>query len=129
MPSFTPIETNLRRTPSTIKFVPSAISEHESQKRKKNSAILILLKTTGQDEVKISIDPNKTMGELIKSYFNKIKRKDLYGDESIIFMKNAKVISHNSSELIKTYFEGLNEGNVIVITDLDDKIKSTFNNI
>ena len=97
-------------------------------KDKKNSTILIILKTTSQDEVKISINHNKTMGELIKCYFNKIKRKDLYGDESILFMKNAKLINHNSSELIKTYFEGLNEGNIIVVTDLEDKIKAKLNN-
>ena len=45
-------------------------------KLKKN--ILIIFQTNSQDKVKISIDPDKTIGDLIENYFNKIKRRDLY---------------------------------------------------
>ena len=43
-------------------------------KLKKN--ILIIFQTNSQYKVKISIDPDKTIGDLIEIYFNKIKRRD-----------------------------------------------------
>ena len=91
-------------------------------KLKKN--ILIIFQTNSQYKVKISIDPDKTIGDLIENYFNKIKRRDLYGDQSIIFAKNGNIFMHNSTELIRPHFTGQNDGKIIIVNDVDDKIKS-----
>ena len=106
------------RSSSIVNYDPSDIYEYDTQKKKK----IIIFKKANQNEVKISIDFNRTMGELIKFYFKIINRQNLYGDESILFMKNAKLIPHDSNDLIKNYFEGINDGNIIVVTDLSDKI-------
>ena len=63
------------------------------------------------------------MKELIKFYFEKIKRPELYGDNNIRFLLNANLIEHDSNKLIKTYLNKKNDFNFIVVDDLDDKIK------
>ena len=107
----------------------SIIYEYEPQKTiKDDSNILAIFQTTKSSKVNISINPNLTMQELIKFYFKIIKRPDLYGDYNIRFLKNAKCIPHNSNDLIKIYFKGNNDGNIITVDDVDDKINSTFIN-
>ena len=79
--------------------------------------------TTSQRRIKIIINPDKSVSELIKFYFEKIKRPELFGDNSIRFIMNANLIEYDSNKLIKTYLNKKNDFNVIVIDDLDDKIK------
>ena len=43
-------------------------------------------------------------------------------------MKNGTAISHDSKNKIKQYFTGINDGNIILVSDMEDKIKSAFNN-
>ena len=68
------------------------------------------------------------MGELIKFYFKIINRPNFYGDEGILFMKNGTVIRHDSNDKIKPYFTGINDGNIIIVSDTQDKLKSAFKN-
>ena len=68
------------------------------------------------------IDPNKTMRELIKIFFDKIKRGDLFGDENILFLYAAKIFSHYSDDLIIDII-GNNDTMTILVEVLDDKIK------
>ena len=85
--------------------------------------ITIHLVTTSQTEVKIEIDPEKTVKELIQLYFEKSNRPDLFGDPTIRFLMNAKLLEHESNELIKNYISKENGENVtIVIDDLEDKL-------
>ena len=107
----------------------SIIYEYEPQKTiKDDSNILAIFQTTKSSKVKISINPNLTMQELIKFYFKIIKRPDLLGNNGIRFLKNACCIPHDSNELIKNYFKGINDCNIIVVDDVDDIIDNTFIN-
>ena len=100
------------------------IYEYEPQVKRENGKIKILLVTTGQKKLKILIDPNKTMTELIKFYFEVIKRQELFGDPSIRFLFNSFFIPHNSKDLIKKYINNFNDVNTIVINELEGKIQS-----
>ena len=100
------------------------IYEYEPQVKRENGKIKILLVTTGQKKLQILIDPNKTITELIKFYFEVIKRQELFGDQSIRFLFNSFFIPHNSKDLIKKYISNFNDVNTIVINDLEGKIQS-----
>ena len=98
--------------------------EYEPHIKSESAKIKILLVTTSQKKLKILIDPNKTMTELIKFYFSVIKRQELFGDPSIRFLFNSFFIPHNSKDLIKKYINNFNDVNTIVINDLEGKIQS-----
>ena len=66
------------------------------------------------------------MEELIKYYFKIIKRIDLFGDESIVFLLNSKIIKRDSKDKINDYIKNENQGRVIVVTDLEDKIEKNL---
>jgi surface protein len=98
--------------------------EYEYEPKIKNGTpkVYIILMTTSQRKIKILINPDKSMSELIKFYFESIKRPELFGDPSIRFIMNAQLIFSDSKGLIKDYINNKNEINTIVIDDLDDKI-------
>ena len=77
---------------------------------------------TSQDSIKIYIDSEKKMRDLIKFYFEIIKRRDLFGDQTIVFIKDAKPIPHNSKDLIKNFIHDGNDSNIFLIADTQDKI-------
>ena len=64
------------------------------------------------------------MKELIKKYFKRINRLDLFGDKSINFLMNGQAIPHKSKKMIKNFIGGVNIGRTIVVND-NDKIKSS----
>ena len=100
--------------------------ENIVKEKNNNKKINIILTTTRQNKIKILIDTNKKMKDLIKCYFEIIKKPDLYGDESIRFILNANFIPQNSENLIKNYVKKDNE--VIIIADEEDKIYPSFFN-
>ena len=105
----------------------STTYEYEPQKMiKDDSDILIIFQKTKSSIVKILINPDKTMQELIKIYFKMINRPDLFGNNSIKFLKNNECIQHDSYELIKTYFNGINGENIIIVDDVDGLIDSSL---
>ena len=109
---------------SKVQHQKNKEKEEKKEKKSKNkNLLLVIFKTTAQYTIEISIDPNKKMKELIRQYFKKINREDLYGDDSIRFFKNANFFTHDSNDLILPYFEGKNEGNIITVDDLENKIQ------
>ena len=67
------------------------------------------------------------MRELIKFYFDEIKRGDLLGDNTIHFLFNGRIYSHFSDDLIKDIDIFGNEGSMLIlVNDLDDKIQLVF---
>ena len=102
--------------------------DQEKKEEKKNQITIINFITISQFQIQVSIDPNKTMGELFKKYFKIIKRPELLDDETIRFMKNGKFIPQNSTDLVKNYLKRKEDGNIIIIDDVENKIKSTFIN-
>jgi len=80
--------------------------------------------TTNQKKIKILIDRNKKMKELIKIFFKKIKRPDLYNDKDIAFLKNGRNYLHDSDNLIKD--EISEESNIILVSDAQEKIEPSF---
>ena len=109
-------------TKSSLKLVNDEEYEYESIIKSDTPKINIVLVTTSQRKIKILINPDKTITELIKFYFEKIKRPELFGDKSIRFIMNAQLILPGSKDLIKNYINKNNDVNTIVIDDLDDKI-------
>ena len=88
--------------------------------------ILVVFVTTAQYRIGISIKSDKTMKELIKFYFKTIKRPELFGDKSIVFLLNSKLIEHDSKDKINDYIKNKNQGGVIVVNDIDDKIEKNL---
>ena len=84
--------------------------------------IIVKLVTNGQYKIQLTIETEKKMSDLIKAYFAEIKKPNLFGDPSIRFLFNAKIIEHNSNDLVKNYIK--KDANTIVIDDLEDKIYS-----
>ena len=108
--------------PIKEKEITNLDKKSEPEVKSENNKIKILLTTTSQRQVEILIDPDKTATELIQIYFEKINRLDLFGDESIRFLISAKLILHDSKDLIKNY---INKGiyvNIITVDDVVDKI-------
>ena len=74
----------------------------------------------------IYINPKKTIEELIKIYFETIKRSDLYGDKEIVFLTDGKNISvpypKDPVESLKNNAVNSNTINII-ISDQNDKLK------
>ena len=60
--------------------------------------------TSLQQKVSINIDADKTVDELIKLFFKRIKHPELFGDPKIIFLFDGKLLSYHPNELIKDYF-------------------------
>ena len=60
--------------------------------------------TSLQQKVSINIDADKTVDELIKLFFKRIKHPELFGDPKIIFLFDGKLLSYHPNELIKYYF-------------------------
>ena len=63
----------------------------------------------------------KQWENLIKIFFDKIKRGDLFGDKTIRFLCNGRIYSHFSDDLIKDII-GNDDGMRILVDDLDDKM-------
>ena len=118
-PSNESSEQNTTITP-VINNNPELIYEYEPEKKSANKK-KIIFETTGQYKVQITIEPDKTMEELIKYYFEIRKRKDLFGDKTISFMLNGNVIFHDSKDKIKKFINQKNDVNIILVNDVEDK--------
>ena len=103
----------------------SQIFEHEPYNDKDNP-IIIIFQNPGLGDSNILIDSNKTIDELISFYFEITKRKDLYGDESIIFLVGGySIIPPYPKESIETLKNNIANSETIniVVADSDDKMK------
>ena len=99
--------------------------EYEKYNDKDNPMVIVFL-NPGFGDLSILIDSNKTIDELIRFYFEVTERKDLYGDESIIFLIGGKyIIPPYPTESLET----LKNNNIssetikIIVNDSEDKMK------
>ena len=81
--------------------------------------------TTSQMKLYITIESDKKMEDLIKFYFQIIKKPNLYNDKNIIFLKDATLIQRNCKDSVAQYFKEKNN-NVILVVDQEDKINPTL---
>ena len=117
--NFTPTS----NSPITIKY-KSPIFEHEPYNEKDNPIIIIFQNPRFGDS-SILIDSNKTIDELIKFYFEISGRKDLYGDESIIFLiRDNSIAPPYPKENISTLKNEITKSGTIkiVVVDNDNKM-------
>ena len=82
---------------NTIHSVNVTKNQNDSNKKK------FIFKTTHCYEKEVFIDPNKTLNDLIKLYFESVKYPELFGDKEIRFVMGANEIDRDSKELI-SYF-------------------------
>ena len=87
--------------------------------------IEIIFTTGFQKYTKIIIDPNKSVNDLIKFYFEKIKLPNLIGDPSITFAKNGELL--DSKNLIKTYIKKSYLNFMIFVYDMKEKLQHGLN--
>ena len=96
-------------------------------KKPKINPVRIILMQTNQEKVKILIDSNKKMKELIKFYFEVKNKPELYKDLSIAFLKSGNEIKHTSEKTVKDIIGADNDANIILVADADDKIQLNNN--
>ena len=68
-------------------LIPDEEVEYEPNVKSDGPKIGVILETTFQKKIKIIIDPNKSINDLIKFYFEYIKLPKLFLDPSITFVK------------------------------------------
>ena len=93
----------------------------------KDNPMIIIFQNPGFGDSNILIDSSKTIDELIRFYFEISKRKDLYGDESIIFLIGGKhIVPPYPKENIATLKDKITKSGTIkiVVVDNDDKMKT-----
>ena len=95
--------------------------EKEFNDELSSQKIEIQFVTTRQQRIKISIDKNRTIENLIKLFFKKVGYPEYFGDNSIIFLYNADILFHNSQDLIMDIYKPDND--TIVVDDGDDKLE------
>ena len=78
--------------------------------------------TQNQMKIELSIECDKSIKDLIKLYFEKINRKDLFKDSSIYFLCGGKNY-RNEEGKVENYFRDHTKLNVIIVVDEDDKIE------
>ena len=88
--------------------------------------IEIVFKTSCCCQIKISIDKNRTIENLIKLYFKTIGHPEYFEDESIYFLYKAKILQHHSHDLIKNYIRNEYDNISIFVYDPDDKHREIF---
>ena len=71
----------------------------------------------------ININQNKTIEELIKLFFSKINKPELFNDNDVNFLYSAKVINKNPKELVSEIFKKVFDNDVYVVTIVDWKNK------
>ena len=88
---------------------------------------IITFETTYQAKIDIQIKGDTMIKDLIKLFFERIKRPDLYGDKSIKFIYNGNAWPHDSKELVKSYIKKKFENYIVIIDDNDEKLVNDLN--
>ena len=85
----------------------------------------IQIQAQNQIQNYITIESKKTMKDLRKSFFEEIKRIDLFEEEGIYFLSNGRNFTIESNEIIETIFKDYEHYIAIVVIDNEDKINKT----
>ena len=88
-----------------------------------NKKVTIIFQIDKKKRVEISIEFNKKIKQLIKLFFRKIGRLDLFNDKEIFFYCFNKYIPHNSEDLIGNMLGEKLGTLTIVVQDPEKKIK------
>ena len=96
----------------------SSISNIHSGIQRKN-LVTILFKTTSKRDIYIEVDENKNIEELIKLFFKKINKPELFGKDSIVFIYKACILDPCSKDSIKS-LEINSENKIIIVDDLEN---------
>ena len=80
--------------------------------------------TTSFKNIYLFIEKNKTIGESIKLFFQKINQPELYSDESIQFIFKAFNLPRDSKDLVGNIINDDNK--IVLVVDPDDKIKNIW---
>ena len=106
-----------------------SISKYFNKNDKKNMIFIqvkikFIFLTNGRKEIKLFIEDDKSIKELIIKFFEKINiltgNSLSIGDKDIEFINNDKTVPTNSDELIKNFFNYENQNSKIKII-VDDK--------
>ena len=81
-------------------------NQHEPGLKKANP-ILIFFESAEFGTIRLYIDFNKTIDELIRCYFNEIKRPELYRDKSFSFLVDGECLHFPYSKYSKAPVENL----------------------
>ena len=88
----------------------------------KENMVNCTFKTTSGNVKKISFDKNKTMGELIKKFFEEMDLMRYYGRVDLFgFICNANVITFDNIDFVGNYFN-TDGNNFILVRDLNNLI-------
>ena len=91
-------------------------------KSNEQNIIIVEFETTSQYKIKISFHSDKTVKELIKFYFETIKKPHLYGNMNIRFLLNGNFVHQDSKDSIKELFKNKNITYKFIVDDLNDII-------
>ena len=93
-------------------------SINDSQINKKN----VVFKTTQGVKTNISIEEDKTMSELIKTYLNRMGKPELFGKKDVVcFLFNASKIDFNCPMKISQFF-GFHSHPILIVNDVNNLI-------
>ena len=105
------------------KEVPTII-DSDIESMPDDNKILCKFKTATGFCIDIYINPKKTLKDLIKKYFEKIKQPELYKDKDIVILCHGNIIEKNSKKKISEFIqEKFFDGPpIFVVLDLKYKI-------
>ena len=93
--------------------------------RKDDNLVTFIFEISSQRKTIIRINECNSIKFLIHLYFDKIQRPDLYGNPSIRFLYNEKILNFDSEDRIKSL--KIKPGdNKIFVDDLEDKLKQNI---
>ena len=81
----------------------------------------VVFKTSRGLRINIIIDPDKTISDLIRIFFMRVDREELFQRNDIIFIYNAQKLEYNDNTRVRDYFR-IYFHPVIMANDLRDLI-------
>ena len=86
--------------------------------------------TTAGIKKEIDIEPNKTIKDLIITFFSKIKQPKLFKDNEIHFVCDGEIIGGKKlNELVSDFCNKHNENPIFLVIDVNSKIKEPHDDL
>ena len=86
---------------------------------------IIQIQAQNHTKIYITLESKKTMKDLRKLFFEKIKRIDLFEERSIYFLSNGRNFTIESNEIIEQIFKDYKHYIAILVIDNEEKINKT----